>query len=80
MRGLIERFDGLVQNIEDQFERVLKQHEADFIAAYRVSEYNLTIEQSHMLRVKKELQRLRKEKDEAAGKLSNDDSITSLKA
>lgn len=32
-----------------------------------------------MLRVKNELKRLRKEKDEAVGKLSNDDSITSLK-
>ena len=31
-----------------------------------------------MLRVKNELKRLRKEKDEAAGKLSNDDSITTL--
>jgi|TARA_B110000305_G_C19424565_1_gene632854 methyltransferase-like protein len=55
-------------NIEHQFEAVLKNHEKDFMAAYR----------GHMTKVKKELTHLKKKAEDAAGKLSNDDNITKL--
>ena len=47
---------------------VLENHENDFMAAYK----------GHMMKVKRELEFLRDKAVEAAGKLSNDDSITNL--
>ena len=47
---------------------VLENHENDFMAEYK----------GHMMKVKRELEFLRDKAVEAAGKLSNDDSITNL--
>lgn len=64
----VNRMNYCVENIENQFEAVLMNHEKDFMAAYR----------GHMTKVKKELTHLKKKAEDAAGKLSNDDNITKL--
>lgn len=67
-RVSVNTMNKCVDNIENQFEAVLKNHEKDFMAAYR----------GHMTKVKKELTHLKKKAEDAAGKLSNDDNITKL--
>jgi hypothetical protein len=64
----LHQLNRCVDNIENQFEMVLDNHENDFMAAYK----------GHMMKVKRELEFLRDKAVEAAGKLSNDDSITNL--
>ena len=43
VRGLMRKFKLLVDNIDVQFDKVIGQHEDDFIAAYRVSYFILIV-------------------------------------
>ena len=69
-KSAINRLNRLVDQIANQFETVLQNHEKDFKAAY----------EGHMTKVKKELEYLRDKAVEAAGKVSNDDNITRLQS
>ena len=66
----INKMNTCVDNIENQFVRVLVNHENDFMQAYR----------GHMMKVSNELKFLQQKVIEAAGKLSNDDTITNLQS
>ena len=77
----VEKLNLLIHNIDNQFEKVLGNHEQDFIAAYKVS-YTLFDPithkiffdnlQGHMKKVKEELKHLKMEAEQAAGLLKND--------
>eukprot|EP00347_Sterkiella_histriomuscorum_P006538 403352386 len=65
-----QNLDKCVDGIETQFQTVLGRHENDFVQAYR----------GHMQKVQKELVYLKNKANETAGKILNDDSITSLQS
>ena len=65
-----EQLNEVINRIDTHFVDTLKNHEKNFIKAYK----------GQMLKVEKELKFLKNKKEEQAGKLMKDDDITNLQA